>query len=258
MSNFIEERELGFKVEVPDGWRYKKLQTGYIFGHPQKAGLLMLLFHYNHTIEDLKNDMEAGFYDDSGFNLQVEGEIKEINDSTVLAHYKGTTQGMAARGYSVGRLSPYGGGVLVAAIANPDHFSDDYMDFVDDMAQYIEFYEPEVSSVSIEWENFLKNKILDNNDGKSQRARKIRYYLMDNGTFSLEQNTAESLKESIQRGDTGGANRTGQWEVVDVMDQPILSIKFFDGTEKQYSLAYEDGEIFLNNEHWEMYDQSPE
>ena len=247
MKNYIEESELGFKVIVPQDWKYKKLQTGYIFGHPTLPGLLMLLFHYNQTLGELTTDMEAGFYDDSGFNLQVDGELKIINESTILAEYNGSTQGMPARGYSIGRLSPFGGGILVAAIANPDHFTDDYYDFVDEIALQAEFFEPETSSVADEWESFLKNKILDNFNSGAGSKKNIKYVLNENGTFTSEFNVEKG--QQLQE-----ASLNGKWEVVDVMDQPILSLTFFDGTERQYSLNSENGELYLNNEHWEMYE----
>ena len=131
----LEDTEAGFKISLPRGTQYKRLQTGYIFGHPDYEGLIMLLFHYNKNLEEMKQDMDAGFYDESGFNLQVEGQLREINESMILANYKGIAQGLPAVGYGIGMLSPYKGGILIAIVSNPSAFDDAYMDLVDDLAR---------------------------------------------------------------------------------------------------------------------------
>ena len=218
----LEDTEAGFKISLPRGTQYKRLQTGYIFGHPDYEGLIMLLFHYNKNLEEMKQDMDAGFYDESGFNLQVEGQLREINESMILANYKGIAQGLPAVGYGIGMLSPYKGGILIAIVSNPSAFDDAYMDLVDDLAQSIEFFEPEGAALQVNWENYLTEKILKRANMGANGIQQL--YLKENRSFLASFNA-----DYIIKGQDGAANpnNSGEWEVVEVMDQPILNLSFF-------------------------------
>jgi hypothetical protein len=245
--DILEDKEAGFQITLPPGIQYRKLQTGYIFGHPDYEGLIMLLFHYNETLEEMKSDMEAGFYDESGFNLQVEGQLREINESTIIADYKGIAQGLPAVGYGIGVLSPYRGGLLVAIVSNPSAFDDRYMDLVDDMVQSVEFFEPEGGQIQVNWENFLTDRILKRATPGDTGIQRL--YLKDNKSFLA----SFDLDYIIKGQDSpSNPNNSGEWEVVEVMDQPILNLSFFDGTDRQFTLQYEEGKLLMNNEYWEV------
>src|SRR5687768_18010105 len=51
------------------------------------------------------------------------GKLVEVEDHMIIAHYKGTAHGKPSKGFAIGVLSPFGGGALIGAIANPADFS---------------------------------------------------------------------------------------------------------------------------------------
>lgn len=246
MSQIIKEPKVGLELELPAEWKYKRLQTGYILGHPSVKGFILVLLHFNQTLEELKQDLYAGFYDNSGFNLQVEGAIREINEETLIAEYSGMANGEAAKGYGVGLLSPYGSGVLISVFTTPGAFNEEYMDVVEDLAMAVHFVEPVLTSPDEEWTKLLLGQVIEN---KKPGAANLKLHFHGEDTF-----TAYSKKHGQRTTAKSDAHANGQWEVLYVMDQPILKLTFFDGSERQYTLHVEADDIYLNNEVWELVD----
>lgn len=245
----LEDTRHGFSLELPEGVNHRQLKIGYVLGHPSLTGLMMLLYHNNPTMEELKTEMYAGFYDDSGFNIQVDGRLNEISETMVLADYKGTAEGKPAKGFGIGLLSPHGGGFLLASIAAPDKFSEAHMDFIEDLARNVEFFEPEIKTGEDAWTEFLKSKTITSKEAL-EKDQPLAFQFDDGDTFSaifMEQ----SKKHKQDTFESGEANVKGQWEVVKVMDQYMLRLLFFDGSEKQFMLRLQDQDtLLLNDEEW--------
>lgn len=244
-QNRIEEKQYGFEFTLMDGWQSRRMQTGYIFGHPDYKGLMLMLYHNSKTLQAMKDDMYAGFYDDSGFNIQVEGEVKEINEQMILANYSGTADGKPALGFGIALLSPFGGGVLICSISNPEMFNDDYMDMVEDIAKSVSFFEPQPQDLSQQWTRFLSGlRLVKIGDQPGKSLPVIE--LFENGSFF--HGNANDRDDEVNNNISG----RGNWEVIIVMEQPILRMKFFDSTEKQFNLEYDEDLLYLNQEPWKI------
>lgn len=247
----INEPKYGIKIELPEGLNHKRFKAGYIFGRPGLNGLIMMLFHRNKSLEELKTDLYAGFYDDSGFNIQVEGHIKDVSDEMVMADYKGTADNKPAVGFALGLLSPYGGGALIAAIASPDEFGDEQMDVVEDIACGVEYEEPMVQSGEDEWVDFLREKRLERIEEPSDPEELTAIQFDDQDAFKCEYGAANKSFD-FERFEAGGARDGGQWTVVDAGGQFILRLIFFDRTEKNYVLAFKEDHLLLNEQPWRL------
>lgn len=247
----ITDEEHGFELRLADDVKYRHLQIGYVFGHPELKGLMMMLFHHNDTMEEMKTEMYAGFFDDSGYNIQVEGKLKELSDDKVMAYYKGKSEGKPARGFGIGVLSPFGGGVLLAAISTPENFSEEHMDFVEDLVQSLDFFEPLKEDGKREWTDYLQGKTLtrQNTPGKD---KPIAFHFSELDSFQAEFGEV-SEKHKLHTFESGRANLKGQWEVNEVMGQFLLRLIFFDGSETQFTLRMQDmNTILLNDEPWSV------
>lgn len=253
-ENEIIDNKHGVKIALPAEVTYKRLQTGFVFGHPSVKGLLMMLYHRNNNLEELKTDLYAGFYDESGFNIQIDGYILDINDSMVLADYKGLAENNPATGFCLGLLSPHGGGILLSAISSTELFTEEHKDFIEDLARKVEFMEPEISNGSEEWQEFLVNHKLSKSvtDPDSDELVEIHFTGID--TFLSKTLLEEdAVNQSFEKFESGGAKNTGQWEVLEVNEEYLLKLTFFDNTDRQFLLHYHEDHIDLNNEPWELH-----
>ncbi len=245
----ITDEEHGFELGIEDDVKYRRLQIGYVFGHPGLNGLMMMLFHHNNSMEELKTEMYAGFFDDSGYNIQVDGKLKELSDDKVMANYKGKAEGKPARGFGIGVLSPFGGGVLAAAISTPENFSEQHMDFVEDLVQSLDFFEPMKEDGSREWTNYLQGKTLIR-QGIPGRDKPVAFHFSELDSFKAEFGEV-SEKHKLRTFESGKANLKGQWEVNEVMGRFLLRLIFFDGSETQFTLGMQDmNTVLLNDEPW--------
>lgn len=243
----IEEKAHGFEMTLPEDWKSKRMQTGYVFGHPDYRGLMLLLYHNSRSLEEMKEEMYAGFYDENGFSIQVDGQIKEINEQMILADYSGTAEGVPAQGFGIALLSPFGGGILICAITSKQEFKDEHMDTVEDMAMSISFFEPESGDSSKEWSLFLSGKRLVKM-GDSTSMNSFQIDLFDNGSFQQNKNKPVIISETPNN----EASTRGKWEIIIVMEQPILRLSFFDSSERQFILEYDEEILFLNHEPWKI------
>lgn len=247
MEVMIKEERYGVQLEVPEGLHARQFQSGYIFGDEELKGLLLMLFHRNETLEELKTDIYAGFFGESGFNIQVDGQIQDISDSLVMAHYKGVAENKPAKGFSIGLLSPYGGGVLIATIVSEEEFSEAHMDRVEDLARSIEWFEPELKSGQEEWTAFLQHKNLSVRQPVADGMTHIQFDDQDAFTCVFASDDPEFSFDSFE---AGGANLRGQWEVVMLMDEFYLKLTFFNGEEQQYRLRLIDDYLLLDEQPW--------
>ena len=245
----VREDRYGVAIDLPEGMTAKQFQAGYLFGDPSLKGLMLLLFHRNQTLEELKTDIYAGFFDESGFNIQVEGQIQDISDHMVLAHYKGVADNKPAKGFSIGLLSPYGGGILLAAIAGESEFSEDHMDRVEDLARSIAWYEPQIRSGEEEWTAFLQRKQLQVADSATDGLTLLEFDDQDAFTCRFGNADPAFAFESFE---AGGANLRGQWEVVELMDEYYLKLTFFNGEQQQYRLRLLEDYLLLDEQRWRI------
>lgn len=245
----IKEDRYGMQLDTPDGLTAKRFQAGYIFGAPTVKGLLLLLFHRNASLEELRTDIYAGFFDESGFNIQVDGQVQDINDQMVMAHYKGTADNKPSKGFSIGMLSPYGGGVLIASIATADDFGEVNMDMVEDLARVIEWYEPTLKSGVEEWTAYLQHKVLTAANTSTKGLTRLQFDDQDAFTCQF---TADDPAVAFESFEAGGANLGGQWEVISSMDEYYLRLLFFNAEEQQFRLRLMDDHLLLDDQAWNM------
>jgi hypothetical protein len=200
-------------------------------------------------MEEFKTDLYAGFYDDSGFNIQVDGHLQDVSEEMVIANYKGTADNKPATGFGIGVLSPFGGGALIAAIASPEQFGEEQMDLVEDIARGFEFYEPMVQSGEDEWVDFLREKRLERKQSITDPEELTAIQFDDQDAFICEY-AASDASFGFERFEAGGARDRGQWTVVEASGEYVLRLIFYDRTEKDYILQFKEDYLLLNEHPW--------
>ncbi len=245
----IQDKRYGLTLPLPAGFQGKQFPAGFVFGHPDITGLLLLLFHRNKSLEALKTDMYAGFFDESGFNIQVDGHLQDISDSMVIANYTGTADNQPAVGFGIGLLSPYGGGALLIAIAKEHLFGDEHMDAAEDLAKAIEWSEPEMASGDEEWVKFLQRKTIRRMQEVADLRTPAAILFGEDDAFQAAYIKA-GVAFTFESFASGGANLSGQWEVNEIMEDFYLRLIFFDGHELQFKLAMEDDHLMMNDIPW--------
>jgi hypothetical protein len=248
----IVARKQGVKIQLPQDTTYKRFSAGYIFGHPVLSGLIMMLFHGKNNLTDLKTEMYSGFYDDSGFNIQVDGKIKDISDNMVLADYTGIAEKVASSGFGIGLLSPYQGGVVIVSIADKNHFSEEHKDFVEDLIRGIEFIEPQLTDLAQDWLEFLFLKRLIKQNIKNKKGEIIEISFIGEDTFKCAYSQQGGIDSMMEQFESGGAKTSGQWELKAVNHDMILFLTLFDGSILQFILEYQNEVLRLNDALWDM------
>jgi hypothetical protein len=248
----IKAIKQGVILHLPQDTTYKKFSAGYIFGHLVLNGLIMMLYHNKNSLSDLKTEMYTGFFDDSGFNIQVDGKIMEISDQMVLANYTGIAENVPSSGFGIGLLSPFQGGVVIVAIAAKESFSEEHKDFVEDLIRGVEFIEPQLTDLAQDWLEFLFLKRLIKQSIKNTKGEIIEISFIGEDTFKCVYAKPDHIESLFEEFESGGAKTTGQWEVQAVNNDMVLFLTLFDGSTLQFILEYQNEVLLLNNELWDM------
>lgn len=251
----ILEPRYGIHLELPDGVSHRKFQSGYVFGHPALHGLMLMLYHRNKTLEELKTDIYAGFFDDTGFNIQVDGLVRDIREDMVMADYKGLAENRPARGFAIGMLSPWGGGALLAAITSEDNFTEAHKDLVEDLATGIRFEEPAFESGEDEWIDFLRGQQIVKMKPAGIPGEMTGLLFDEKDAFKARFSDTDATA-SFENFETGGANRGGQWTVREMNEEYFLHLIFFSGDEKHFHLRFSEDHLLLNDDSWRIEGQT--
>ncbi len=105
----IHEPAIGIEFTVPEGWQYQKTEAGYVMGHNNLAGLIIVATLPYKTMAEMRQAAYEGIQEEGGTMLQIEGELAPFGHNGLAGSYRGTMAWEEVKAYAIGVLNPKGG-----------------------------------------------------------------------------------------------------------------------------------------------------
>jgi hypothetical protein len=190
-------------------------------------GMILILPHSYQSLQELVNNSTQGF-SDGNTQLYPSGQTESISNHCAGAEFSGIFQGVQAKAYVVGVVSPQGGGFLGICVTTPEKYSHKHKTSVVQLAQSTEFYTPRADTALMQ---ALAGKYYSY-VGNTERQ----FALCPNGVFY---DSRESAYSGGNEGNWGAASTnsgSGKWRAVGNRQAGTIIFSYTDGTqvEKQY------------------------
>ncbi len=252
---------LGIRFTIPNGWVGQEVNGGYIVGSNTEPGFAFLTLHQYSTLAQLTQQAQQGITEQNGTNLNLSGEIENLNERSIGAEYNGTLEGQSVKAYVVGLVNPLGNGVTIMAATTPDQYSDTHKQLALQLANSTQFSQPETPSVVEEWKQTLQNSRLTYMDSYQSNSgsyggystgggysSETQIHLCGQGFFKYKSSSSMSIDTGgAFGGSSGGGQGSGTWEVVgNTQGGATLRLNFHNGEVYEYALEYQDKKTFLN------------
>ncbi len=253
----IDYPYLGIKFTIPEGWKGQELEEGYIMGSDTEAGFIFLMTHESKNLEQLNAEARQGIYEEGGTQLQLNGELEPVGNAGVGGMFTGMLEYSQAQAYIVAVINPFGTGVTVMAITDPQHYSERYESLAKEVAKNLKFALPKEIPVVKEWEQTLKGAKLTYMSSSSSSGYSSYGYsstteeilLCSNGQFTYYYNSSISAGSSGVSGySDNNDNGQGTWSVIgDGAEGAILQLDYNDGRQNQFQITYSEEKTYLND-----------
>ena len=115
-SNIVEDKELGVKFIVPDGWTATKKEASYIMGSTDYNGFMLLKTAEFKSLKELKNAMQDGIEQEDGSLLIPDGDLNMMGKLGVSGLYVGKIDETDMLGFLMAIL-PDGKGTAMICIS---------------------------------------------------------------------------------------------------------------------------------------------
>jgi len=248
---------LGIKFTIPEGWKGRELDEGYIMGSESEPGLIYLMTHEANTLDELKAEAEEGIDEGGGTQFKLSGPVEQIGHEGVGGHFTGTLEYEKAEAYLAAVVNPFGLGVTIMVITDPANFSPRQKDLAEKIANSFRFAYPKESPVVTEWQNALKGAKLtylsssgsSGYSGYSGSTSRTEILLCSNQQFSYYDSYSASFDSGAGFGSANNSdNGDGKWEVSgDGEERTYLLLHFNDGREFEFEIEEKDDKTYLSD-----------
>ncbi len=129
--NVLSVPELGVSFAVPAGWNAQRQGEAVYLASTNYKGFIVITRHAYNNLRDMAKEASQGIVDQSSnTRLMPVSQFQPFGQNGMVAEFSGTAQGMQARSFAIGLISPQGGGVTIMAATEAASYSSDYSDFV--------------------------------------------------------------------------------------------------------------------------------
>lgn len=266
-SGMMHDKGAGFSLQLPEGWVYQAGPQGILVGHNTIPGMVLISPVSANTLDELVNEVQIGLQSGGDELMLYPVSIDARDDQTLVVSVQGQAGFQSVRGYSVSRLSPYGGGLSISALVASEHYDKTYSDLVEQVVGSMEFSEPEQTQKVQYWYNRLSGRKLtymsshyssgggfggySTGGGWSERSE---FHLCADGKVHGSSSSSVNV-------DTGGAfghsgrdsgRMQGTWQIQSFAGFPIIHARFMDGTIYRFTLSEQNGNTYLDNTQWHV------
>jgi hypothetical protein len=257
----IEYKTLGVSFTIPNGWVGQEGDGVFLMGSQTLPGLMLITTHEATSIEQLKQEAQAGFNEGNGTVLSLSGQFESVGNNGVGAEMTGTAEWQPAKGYVAGLVNPHGSGVTILVLTLQDQFTAQHKQAALSLAQSVSFRKPEFGPIVQQWKEKLNGVRLTYMDSYSSMDYSNPNYTTGGGYSTTEeidlcpQGYFRFNRQSDMSVDMGGAwgnsNSSGQgsgtWKVIqNPSGNAVLVLNYYDGKVSDYALTMEEKKTMLN------------
>ncbi len=149
----ISDEQAGVSLTVPSGWKAQKQQAGgYVLASDTHPGLILITGHSYNSVQQMEQDSGEGIQDPkNNTSLMFTGQSAPVGNNGLGCEMSGSVQGTPARAYTVGLVSPYGGGITIIALTSSEAYTGQYRQWAEQMAASTRFTEPKLDTALMQW-----------------------------------------------------------------------------------------------------------
>jgi hypothetical protein len=252
LTGKVDDPAWGISFTVPDGWLARKIDAGYLVGSETQPGFILLTSHQYRTMQELRSESSRGVQDQNGTDLAVAGSAAAFGGNGLKVEYAGMLEGTAARAVAIALLAPQGGGVTVLVGVQESSFGPAYARLAESVARSVSFKKPSTGAIAEQWRKRLSGSKLTylssyTSGSSGGYSAQTVIHLCPAGTFSMESSSSVSVDVPGASGSSSGQDGgRGIWTVVTQAGNPVLELRFENGSAKHYALTAPQNTLHLN------------
>ncbi len=218
----------GFSFTVPQGWVHQTAEGQILLGSNTIPGIISVFPHQAGTMQEMQSLMQQGLQEEGVF-LSLDGGIQQRDHQMITGTYQGSVQGEQARGYGIGLLGQYGGGIFILAVSTPQKLGSEIIAAADNLAANTRFSERKTGDSDLV-KHFAGEWVWTN----AYRTEWMTFF--PDGTYS-DQNEASYSGDLSGGGNWGVAGQDsnrGRWNIQGNLDAGVITVINPDGSQTRY------------------------
>ena len=260
-SNEIDDPQWGVRFRIPPGWQLGQQEEGsWVLVSATVPGAVVVSELEVHSLDELRR-VVAGEIVDQGIRLTPGNGSEAVGPEGLGVEVTGTLGDAPVQGYAVGVVSPHGPGLTILAVTEPGRYEPAHREAARLLGESVRFRAPAVAGGAAaggsaaggdnRWQAQLSGQRLvrlgrsGTTGGGSQNRTTVTLCRDGRGgylyTYSMAMDVGGVFGNSSQR-DEG----EGRWEVVVRGGQPLLVMRFHDGTVYEWTLSMQNDRIHLD------------
>lgn len=197
----LSDEQSGISLRVPPGWKAKQVSSGYVLGSDTHPGLIMISGHTYGTLQELQADSGEGIQDaENGISLTPSSQLVRVGANGLGSELTGTVNGTPAKGYAIGMVSPYGGGIVVVALTSTEAYTSQHQKFAEQIAASTRFTKPKVDTALMQWFAGKYWRYTSSSSYSGSFSRESSMTFCANGTYSDSYEAGASGSSADQYG----------------------------------------------------------
>jgi hypothetical protein len=262
----INLKHAGFSFQRPKNWKHQKSDEKVIFGHMTIPGMVIVSRHEGTSLADLQAEAANGLKIDDNTTFQLRGQLRPFGENGYAAEFVGMVPGKGQGiAYTIGLLSPHGGGALVMFLGLESDLTAPMKNIVHGIAKSFRFAKQVAYPEDQTWKRklvgykltYMNTTSSSGYDGSySGGSSKEVIRLCNPGQFGYYSNSSYTVNAGEGVGSNTGSGSTaygrnrggggGTWTVRKIDGQVKLVLKFENGTVNQYTISQDGSKTFLN------------
>jgi hypothetical protein len=245
-SRVIRDAEMGISFTAPAGWKAQKQGSAFWLGSDTLKGFIRIQEHPYRTLDEMQEEASGGIIDEAnGIELIPSSVSEPFQKNGLAAEFRGVIQGLEARAYAVGLISPHGGGVTIIAAVEEASYSDTYPRTVRAIASSVVFSSPQADASLM---RYFAGKYYSYTGGSTitgGAGTERQVMLCPDGRYF------DSTEFGASGQDWGGARRSGnaaRWKIQGNKTQGTITLVLPGGETRavRYQVTGEEGVILFD------------
>jgi hypothetical protein len=245
-AEVVRDAEMGISFSAPAGWKAQKQGNTFWLGSDTLKGFILIMEHSYGTLDQMQEEASQGIIDEaSGIELIPSSITEPFQKNGLAAEFRGVIQGMEARAYAIGLISPSGGGVTIIAAVEEASYSETYPRAVRQIASSVAFTAPRADNSLM---RYFAGKYYSYTGGSTitgGAGTERQVMLCPDGRYF------DSSEFSASGQDWGGARQSGnaaRWKIQGNKTQGTITLVFPGGEQRsiRYQVTGEEGVILLD------------
>jgi hypothetical protein len=242
-----------YTVHFPDGWMGKEA-NGALIGSKSGDKVQLTTSVHNYTsVQAIKAAVEPLVQDETQ-GIYLTSKVQDFGTNGVVITYEGMYQGSMYQIEVISLISPYGGGVTLAAAGttDPPVFTQSHANYLKSMAGSVQFTKAPEGAEALKWNTSLKGKLLTYLSTSNGGTERVDIHLCSNGTYLRKYEGSYSSGGYADFSSVSANRDDGTWRIITRGAQAVLLLSNSTGSLQEFPITAgsASNEINLNGKRY--------